>query len=91
MRSSKEILDSLNTVYSVDNHEYHDGLSVKQCSVFIIDNYLGIQLLITDILDDNDVIRYDVDFLNTCKDMYLDGYTVESEHELEDIINGFTG
>lgn len=91
MRTAKDVLNSLEISYSVDTGEYNDGLSDKKCESMIIDNYLGTQLIIADVLEDYDVIGYDVDFFDSEEAMYLDGYRVESEQELEDIISGFTG
>lgn len=91
MRLSQEILESLNVKYDVKVNEYYDGLSAKQCKTFIIDNYIGTQIFIMDVLDGDGVIRYEVDFWDTCDGVCIDGYMVESEHELEDIIKGFTG
>lgn len=91
MRTAREILDDMNIVYSTDTYEYHDGLFGAQGWSYIVDNYVGTQLRIVESFDDNDVVRYDVDFLDTNEYIYLDGYMIESEQELEDIINGFIG
>lgn len=91
MRTAREILDDMNIVYSTDTYEYHDGLFDRQYWSYILDNYAGTQLRIVECFDDNDVVRYDVDFFDTNEYIYLDGYMIESEQELEDIINGFIG
>lgn len=91
MRTAREILDDMNIVYSTDTYEYHDGLFDRQYWSYIVDNYAGNQLRIVERFDDNDIIRYDVDFFDTNEYIYLDGYSIESENELEALINGFTG
>lgn len=91
MRTTKEILDSLDIVYTVSEHYYYYGSPTKKCHTYIVDNCLGTQLIIADAIEDNDVIRYDIDFFDTGRSMHTGWYTTESEHELEALIKGFIG
>lgn len=94
MRTVKEIAIDLNKDYQVAYYPYtipeQDGSQVGTQEI-VFDNLYGTELHVVDVSINGELAGYMYSFVDVATSYPLDTDAVYSEHELEDIINGFLG